>query len=68
MMIQQGKKFLDIADNIVIKLSVTWDGIKACKYFAKQDIKVNMTLCFSVNQALLAAKAGALLYRLLLVD
>ncbi|WP_316354613.1 fructose-6-phosphate aldolase [Candidatus Trichorickettsia mobilis] len=59
MMIQQGKKILEIADNIVIKLPVTWDGIKACKYFAKQDIKVNMTLCFSVNQALLAAKAGA---------
>jgi transaldolase len=59
MMIQQGKRILEIADNIVIKLPVTWDGIKACKYFFRQGIKVNMTLCFSVNQALLAAKAGA---------
>ena len=58
-MIVEGNKILEINDNLVIKLPLTWDGIKACKYFAKQNIKVNMTLCFSLNQALLAAKAGA---------
>jgi transaldolase len=58
-MIVEGNKILEINDNLVIKLPLTWDGIKACNYFAKQNIKVNMTLCFSLNQALLAAKAGA---------
>lgn len=58
-MIKEGLELREIADNIVIKLPVTWDGIKACKYLANQDIKVNMTLCFSANQALIAAKAGA---------
>ena len=58
-MIVEGNKILEINDNLVIKLPLTWDGIKACNYFARQNIKVNMTLCFSLNQALLAAKAGA---------
>jgi transaldolase len=58
-MILEGNKILEINDNLVIKLPLTWDGIKACNYFAKQNIKVNMTLCFSLNQALLAAKSGA---------
>ena len=58
-MIKEGKKILKIAVNIVIKLPVTWDGIKACKYFTDRNHKTNMTLCFSSNQALLAAKAGA---------
>jgi len=58
-MIKEGHKILEINSNLVIKLPVTWDGIKACNYFSKQNIKVNMTLCFSLNQALLAAKAGA---------
>lgn len=58
-MLREGAKILEIASGLVIKLPLTWDGIKACSYFAKQNIKVNMTLCFSVNQALLAAKAGA---------
>lgn len=58
-MIEQGSKFLDIAHNIVIKLPLTWNGLKACKYFSSNKSKVNMTLCFSVNQALLAAKVGA---------
>lgn len=58
-MIVEGNKILEINDSLVIKLPLTWDGIKACNYFAKQNIKVNMTLCFSLNQALLAAKAGA---------
>lgn len=58
-MVDQGNKILAIADNIVIKLPMTWDGIKACRYFVDKGRKVNMTLCFSVNQALIAAKAGA---------
>ncbi|HJD63592.1 MAG TPA: fructose-6-phosphate aldolase [Rickettsia endosymbiont of Sericostoma sp.] len=58
-MISQGNKILGISNNIVIKLPMTWNGIKACQYFADKGKKVNMTLCFSVNQALIAAKAGA---------
>ncbi len=58
-MVRQGEKLLTIAKNVVIKLPITWDGLKACKYFAAKGVKVNMTLCFSVTQALLAAKAGA---------
>jgi len=58
-MISQGMKILTIAQNIVLKLPITWDGIKACRYFSSHGHKVNMTLCFSVNQALLAGKAGA---------
>jgi len=58
-MIQEGKKISKIAPNIVIKLPVTWDGIRACKYFTDKGQKTNMTLCFSANQAILAAKAGA---------
>jgi transaldolase len=58
-MINEGMRLKDIAENVVIKLPITWDGIKACSYFAEQNIKVNMTLCFSVTQALTAAKAGA---------
>lgn len=58
-MITQGEKILAIANNIVIKLPITWDGIKACRYFSAKGRKVNMTLCFSVTQALIAAKAGA---------
>lgn len=58
-MIQEGEKILSIAPNVVIKLPVTWDGLKACKFFADKGRKVNMTLCFSASQALMAAKAGA---------
>ncbi|WP_375333614.1 fructose-6-phosphate aldolase [Candidatus Tisiphia endosymbiont of Xenochironomus xenolabis] len=58
-MINQGNKILGISSNIAIKLPMTWDGIKACQYFVGKGKKVNMTLCFSVNQALIAAKAGA---------
>ena len=57
--IKEGKTILEIASNIVVKLPVTWDGLRACKYFTDKGDKVNMTLCFSTNQALLAAKAGA---------
>lgn len=58
-MILQGKKILDVADNVILKLPITYDGLRACQYFAERDQKVNMTLCFSAMQALLAAKAGA---------
>ena len=58
-MIKDGMRILEISDDLVIKLPLTWNGIKACGYFSKQNTKVNMTLCFTVNQALLAAKAGA---------
>jgi transaldolase len=58
-MVEEGDKIVAIAANIVIKLPVTWDGLKACKYFTDKGHKVNMTLCFSASQALLAAKVGA---------
>ena len=59
-MLIQGNKILDIADNIVLKLPITWSGLLACKYFYDQGRDVNMTLCFSPIQALFAAKAGAM--------
>ncbi|MGI4776012.1 MAG: fructose-6-phosphate aldolase [Janthinobacterium lividum] len=58
-MIEQGKQLTKIADNVVIKLPLTWNGIKACKYLTTNGYKVNMTLCFNANQALIAALAGA---------
>ena len=58
-MVKEGNKILKIASNIIVKLPMTWDGLRACKYFRDSGAKVNMTLCFSPNQALLAAKSGA---------
>jgi len=58
-MIAEGRKLLEIADNITVKVPLTWDGLKACKTLTDDGHKVNVTLCFSANQALLAAKAGA---------
>ncbi|WP_062018577.1 fructose-6-phosphate aldolase [Aureimonas sp. AU4] len=58
-MMREGKILSEIAPNIVIKLPLTLDGLKACKKFTEQGLKTNVTLCFSANQALLAAKAGA---------
>ena len=58
-MIAEGIKLAEIADNIAIKVPLTWDGLKACKVLADLGHMVNVTLCFSANQALLAAKAGA---------
>ncbi len=58
-MLIQGNKILSMAKNIMLKLPINWDGVAACKYFSAQGHKVNMTLCFSVTQGLLAAKAGA---------
>lgn len=56
---REGDKILDIAENIALKLPLTMDGLKACKHFSGQGRMVNVTLCFSPSQALLAAKAGA---------
>lgn len=58
-MIAEGEVLAKIADNVVIKLPLTIDGLKATKYFSSKGIKTNVTLCFSPNQALLAAKVGA---------
>lgn len=58
-MIQEGKKLAKIANNVVIKVPLTMDGLKACKTLRSEGIDVNVTLCFSPAQALLAAKAGA---------
>lgn len=58
-MIAEGRKLAEIASNIAIKLPLTWDGLKACKQLSSDGYMVNVTLCFSANQALLAAKAGA---------
>ncbi|MGR3499405.1 MAG: fructose-6-phosphate aldolase [Limimaricola soesokkakensis] len=58
-MIAEGRELAKIADNIAIKVPLTWDGLKACKTLTDEGRMVNVTLCFSANQALLAAKAGA---------
>lgn len=58
-MLRQGRELAKIADNIVIKVPLTEDGLVACRKFRAEDINVNVTLCFSPTQALLAAKAGA---------
>lgn len=58
-MIKEGEILALIHKNIVIKLPLTEAGISACKHFSSKGIKTNVTLCFSMNQALLAAKAGA---------
>lgn len=58
-MITEGKKLAKIADNVVVKVPLTWDGIKATKAFSDAGIKTNVTLCFSPTQAILAAKSGA---------
>jgi transaldolase len=58
-MIQEGLALRGIADNIVVKLPLTLDGIRACNYFALKGVPTNVTLCFSATQALIAAKAGA---------
>lgn len=58
-MIKEAKELVQIGDNVVIKLPLTLDGLKACKTLTGDGHKTNVTLCFSANQALLAAKAGA---------
>jgi transaldolase len=58
-MIAEGRKLAAIAPNIAVKVPLTWDGLRACKVLTGEGKMVNVTLCFSVNQALVAAKAGA---------
>ncbi len=58
-MLAEGRKLAAIAPNIAVKVPLTWDGLKACKVLSGEGFMVNVTLCFSANQALIAAKAGA---------
>ena len=58
-MVEEGRKIAKIADNVVVKIPLIKDGIKAIKTFSEEGIKTNCTLCFSSTQALIAAKAGA---------
>lgn len=58
-MIAEGRRLAKIADNIAVKVPLTFAGLKTCKTLSAEGRMVNVTLCFSANQALLAAKAGA---------
>ena len=58
-MLAEGRKLAKIHDNITVKVPLTRDGLKTCKALSEDGTMVNVTLCFSANQALLAAKAGA---------
>ncbi len=57
--IKEGKRLADLAPNIVVKVPMIKDGVKALRYFYDEDIRTNCTLVFSAGQAILAAKAGA---------
>ena len=58
-MLREGRELAKIHHNVVVKLPLTRDGIRACSILSKENIRINVTLCFSAGQALLAAKAGA---------
>jgi transaldolase len=58
-MMKEAEKLAGIAPQVTIKVPMTWDGLKACKTLSESGTKVNVTLCFSAAQAILAAKAGA---------
>jgi transaldolase len=58
-MLAEGRKLAKIASNVTVKVPLTPDGLKTCKALSQEDTMVNVTLCFSANQAILAAKAGA---------
>jgi len=58
-MLQQGRDYAKVASNVVVKCPLTMDGLKATRTLTSEGIGVNVTLCFSASQALLAAKAGA---------
>jgi transaldolase len=58
-MLVEGRKLAKLAPNVCVKVPMTWDGLKACKALSEEGTPVNVTLCFTANQALLAAKAGA---------
>lgn len=58
-MLKEGRHLAKIAENVTVKVPLTLDGLKACYVLTQEEIMVNVTLCFSIGQALLAAKAGA---------
>ena len=58
-MLKEGRALAKIAKNVTVKVPLTWAGLKACRALTGEGTMVNVTLCFSANQALLAAKAGA---------
>lgn len=58
-MIEEGRILRKIAENVCVKLPLTMDGLKACNTLSRENVPTNVTLCFSPNQALLAAKCGA---------
>jgi transaldolase len=58
-MLREGRALAKIAKNVTVKVPLTWDGLKACRALTADGTMVNVTLCFSANQALMAAKAGA---------
>jgi transaldolase len=58
-MIAEGARLARLHSNVAVKLPLTPEGLKACRHFSQHGVKTNLTLCFSANQALLAAKAGA---------
>ena len=58
-MLEEGRRLRKYGNNVVVKCPLTPEGLKACKILTSEGIPVNVTLCFSVNQAILAAKAGA---------
>ncbi|MEX0628840.1 MAG: fructose-6-phosphate aldolase [Cucumibacter sp.] len=58
-MIKEGEILARLAENVCVKVPLTWDGLKACRHLRANGTMVNVTLCFSANQAMLAAKSGA---------
>ncbi len=58
-MVAEGRRLAELADNIVVKIPLTEDGLRACRALTAEGIRTNVTLCFSAPQAVLAAKAGA---------
>ena len=58
-MLAEGRKLRGLRPNVAVKVPLTWDGLKVCRVLSDEGTKVNVTLCFSANQAILAAKAGA---------
>lgn len=58
-MLKEARILADLAENVAVKVPLTWDGLKTCRALAEDGVAVNVTLCFTANQALLAAKAGA---------
>ena len=58
-MLAEGRRLAKLAGNVTVKVPLTQDGLKTCKVLSDEGTKVNVTLCFSIGQAILAAKAGA---------